>query len=244
MHYYLPIFGSFQSVLRALNRGSYLLSCDLEHAVKPNIRYLLECRLGVCDIAKLCMTAPRILLTNPEHVHAMVACAEGLGVPRGSGMFRHMLHGVAFLSQEQIALKLEHLKKTFRWSDAEVRVAVPSAPELLRKSKESLQLRSEFFFSEVGLEPSYIARRPVIINYSLEGRLRPRYYALKYLKKNGLIDHDRDYYNVVVLTEKVFVEKYICPHKEAAPHLAEDYAAACRGGQVPTRNPFRPALVT
>uniref|UniRef100_A0ACD5TAY4 Uncharacterized protein n=1 Tax=Avena sativa TaxID=4498 RepID=A0ACD5TAY4_AVESA len=123
MHYYLPIFGSFQSFLRALNRGSYLLSCDLERAVKPNIAFLLECRLAVCDIAKLCTSTPRVLLTNPEHVQAMVACAEGFGVPRGSGMFRHMLHGVAFLSQEQIAVKLEYLKKTFRWSDAEVRVA-------------------------------------------------------------------------------------------------------------------------
>uniref|UniRef100_A0ACD5VBK5 Uncharacterized protein n=1 Tax=Avena sativa TaxID=4498 RepID=A0ACD5VBK5_AVESA len=237
MHYYLPIFGSFHSFLRALNRGSYLLSCDLERAVKPNIAFLLECRLAVCDIAKLCTSTPRVLLTNPEHVQAMVACAEGFGVPRGSGMFRHMLHGVAFLSQEQIAVKLEYLKKTFRWSDAEVRVAVLSSPELLRKSKESLQLRSEFFFSEVGLEPAYIARRPVIINYSLEGRLRPRYYVVKYLKENGLIDRDRDYYNAVVLAEKVFVEKYICHHKEAAPHLAEDYATACRG-EVPTRFRF------
>jgi mTERF domain-containing protein len=30
-------------------------------------------------------------------------------------------------------------------------------------------------------------------------------------------------------TDDVFVEKYICPHKEAVLHLAEDYAAACRG---------------
>jgi hypothetical protein len=31
------------------------------------------------------------------------------------------------------------------------------------------------------------------------------------------------------MTDKVFVEKYICPHKKAALHLAEDCVAAYRG---------------
>uniref|UniRef100_A0ACD5ZLS6 Uncharacterized protein n=1 Tax=Avena sativa TaxID=4498 RepID=A0ACD5ZLS6_AVESA len=31
--------------------------------------------------------------------------------------------------------------------------------------------------------------------------------------------------------------KFICPHKEAAPHLAEDYETACRG-ELPTRFRF------
>jgi mTERF domain-containing protein len=71
----------------------------------------------------------------------------------------------------------------------------------------------------------------------LEGRLRPRYYAVKFLKENGLLKRDLSYYTVVQFTEKVFVEKYISPHNDAAPHLAEDYANACRG-EVPARFMF------
>jgi mTERF domain-containing protein len=40
-----------------------------------------------------------------------------------------------------------------------------------------------------------------------------------------------------MISEKTFVEKFVCPHKEAAPYLAEDYAAACRG-EVPIRFRF------
>jgi mTERF domain-containing protein len=40
-----------------------------------------------------------------------------------------------------------------------------------------------------------------------------------------------------MISEKVFMEKFICPHKEAAPKLAQDYAAACRG-KMPTRFRF------
>uniref|UniRef100_A0ACD5XK27 Uncharacterized protein n=1 Tax=Avena sativa TaxID=4498 RepID=A0ACD5XK27_AVESA len=233
LQYYLPLFGSPEKLLRALKNGTNLLSSDLERLVKPNVAFLRGCRLGDCDVAKLCLLVPWLLSTNPERVQAMVACAEGLGVPRESMMFRHMLQAVSLLSKEKIAAKLESLKNMFRWSDAEVRIAVCKAPKLLTKSKEALQSRSNFLFSNVGLAPAYIAHRPAMLTYSLEGRVRPRYYALKFLKEKGLLHKDRDYYSTLMISEKEFMEKFVCPHKEAAPHLAEDYAAVCRG-KVPT----------
>ncbi|XP_048538731.1 uncharacterized protein LOC125517570 [Triticum urartu] len=239
LQYYLPLFGSFDNLLRLLKRGgSHLLWADLDKVVKPNVVFLRECGLGDCDIAKLCIRMPRLLTTNPEHVGAMVTCAEKLGVPCGSGMLRQALQAVAFLSEEKIAAKVDYLKNTFRWSDAEACVAVRKYPSVLRKSKESLKLRSEFLVSEVGLEPVSIAHQPVVLSLSLEGRLRPRYYVIKFLKENGLLHRDPSFFTAVKITEKVFVEKLISPHKEAAPHLAEDYATACKG-EAPTDFIFR-----
>ncbi|KAF7087862.1 hypothetical protein CFC21_091034 [Triticum aestivum] len=191
--------------------------------------FLQECGLGGCDIAKLCVSAPRMLGNKLESVQAMVAHAEGLGVPRGSGMFKIALQAVAFLSEEKIAAKVDYLKKTFSWSDAEVVVALSMAPMLLKRSKDILQRRFEFLVSEVGLESGYIAHRPVILYYSLEGRIKPRCHVLKFLKENRLLDRDWSFYTAVNRSEKYFMKKCICPYKEAAPHLAEDYAAACRG---------------
>ena len=79
-----------------------------------------------------------------------VACAEGLGVPRGSPMFRHVLQAIAFVQVEKITPKVEYLKETFRWSDAEVGIADSTAPAMLAKGKDMLQRLSEFFISEVG----------------------------------------------------------------------------------------------
>jgi mTERF domain-containing protein len=174
---------------------------------------------------------------KPERVRAMVVCAEGIGVPRGSGMFRHALQAVAFHSEENIAAKVDNLKKTFRWSNAEVSIAVSKAPILLSRSKDVLHRASKFLISEVGLEPAYIAHRPVMVSLSLEGRLKPRYYVIKFLKENRLLERNRSCYCAVLLTEELFVERYICPHKEAAPHLAEGYADACRG-EVPANFRF------
>uniref|UniRef100_A0ACD5V9F0 Uncharacterized protein n=1 Tax=Avena sativa TaxID=4498 RepID=A0ACD5V9F0_AVESA len=237
MHYYLSLFGSGDNLFLSLKKNTYLLTTDLEKVVKPNVVFLREC--GLCDraIAKLGIQVERMLTTNPERLQAMAACAEAIGLPRGSGMFRQALQAVAFLSKEKITARLDYLKETFRWSDAEVSIALTRAPRLLRKSEEMLRGRSEFLISEVGLEPVDIAHRPVIICLSLEGRLRPRHYVLKFLKQNGFLDRDRNFSSAVMKTKKYFVEKYICPHKEVAPHLAEDYAAACRG-EVPTNFRF------
>uniref|UniRef100_A0ACD5TAZ5 Uncharacterized protein n=3 Tax=Avena sativa TaxID=4498 RepID=A0ACD5TAZ5_AVESA len=227
--YYLSLFGSYENLLRVIKPNPGILNSSLEKVVKPNLAILRECGLGACHISKLCMLVPRLLNSKQERIQEMVACAEGLGVPRGSAMFRHVLHAVGFRSRETLAAKVDNLKKTLRWSDAEVGIALSKAPCLLVKSKDMLLLRTEFLFSEVGLQPAFIAHCPAMLNYSLEGRLKPRYYAVKFLKQNGLLKCDPSYYSVVAATEKAFVKKYICPHEEAAPHLAEDYVAACRG---------------
>lgn len=89
------------------------------------------------------------------------------------------VQAVTFLNEEKIATKVEYSKNTFILSDSEVGI-----------SKDMLKCKSEFLISEVGLEPAYIARRPVMLGYSLEDRLKPRYYIVKFNKANGLLDHD------------------------------------------------------
>jgi mTERF domain-containing protein len=237
LHYYLPLFVSIQNLLRALKFNDNILKYGLERsqrATKLNLAVLRECGLGVCDIAKLFIAVPWMLTASVERVRAIVACADGVGVPRESRMFRHALHAAACLGKGKIADKVEFLKKTFRWSDAEVGIAVSKLPFVLLRSKEALQSRSEFLISELGLEPAYIAHRPAMLSYNLERRLRPRYYVVKFLKENELLERERDYYSTVTISDKVFMDKFIHPHKEAAPHLAEDYATVC-SGEVPAR---------
>ncbi|XP_048537673.1 uncharacterized protein LOC125516241 isoform X1 [Triticum urartu] len=237
LEYYLPLFSSSESLLRGLKKYKYFLSSDPERVVKPNIELLRECGIGTSDIAKLCLAVPWLLSAKPERVQVMLACAKRLGVPRGSGMFRHALKAVESLSEEKLAAKVEYLRNTFRWSDAEVGIALRKAPLMLTKSNQTMQSKSEFLISEMGLEPAYLAHCPVMLCLSLEGRVKPRCYVIKFLKANGLLDRHWTYGTIVRVSEMVFVETFICPHKEAAPNLAEDYDAACRG-EMPTNFRF------
>ena len=60
----------------------------------------------------------------------------------------------------------------------------------------------------------------------LQGLLRPWYYAVKFLKE---IDCSSAWWPI-----RFSLKNFICPHKEAAPHRAKEYAPACRG-EVPAR---------
>ncbi|XP_051197382.1 uncharacterized protein [Lolium perenne] len=119
LQHYLPLFGSSDNLLRALRTNAYLLSPDLDKAVKPNTEFLHECGLRDAEIGELCVRVQWMLTSNPERVRAMVAIAEGtLGVPRGSGMFAQALQAIGFRTKENLTAKVEYLKNTFRWSDA------------------------------------------------------------------------------------------------------------------------------
>uniref|UniRef100_A0ACD5W4X3 Uncharacterized protein n=1 Tax=Avena sativa TaxID=4498 RepID=A0ACD5W4X3_AVESA len=108
VQYYLSIFGSFENLLRIVERNFYLLSSNVERVVKPNVAFLQECGLGACDITNLCLSQARLLTTNTERLGSMAACAQGLGIPRGSGMFKHALRAIGFHSEENIAAKVDN----------------------------------------------------------------------------------------------------------------------------------------
>ena len=43
-----------------------------------------------------------------------------------------------------------------------------------------------------------------------------------------MLKRDPGYYTVIKKAEEIFMENFICPHKEVAPYLNEYYAAACK----------------
>jgi mTERF domain-containing protein len=57
----------------------------------------------------------------------------------------------------------------------------------------------------------------------------PRHYFIKILKVKGLVKEDIDFYYIVCLTEKRFVQKFINPYNKSITGLAYAYATACAG---------------
>jgi hypothetical protein len=54
-------------------------------------------------------------------------------------VFRRALKVVAFFREEKIAVKVQNLENTFRWSEAEPGIAVSKAPDVLTMPKDMLQ---------------------------------------------------------------------------------------------------------
>nr|CAB3448095.1 unnamed protein product [Digitaria exilis] len=226
VRFWLPLFGSRERLLQASDWNYWLLTSDLEKVVEPNVVFLKQCGLSSADISKLLVAAPRLVTMHPEYVQDAVRRATQLGVAPGSQMFRHALSTAGCIGQEKVDAKVAVLKETLGWSQEEVNLAISKAPRILVASEERLRRNAEFLLNEVGLPPQYIARRSVLLMYSLERRIVPRHLVLKALKERGLVEQDRCFFNVVAPTEEKFLEKFVAPFEESIPGLADAYESA------------------
>ncbi|XP_066319510.1 transcription termination factor MTERF2, chloroplastic-like [Miscanthus floridulus] len=227
--FWMPLLGSPDKFLRIVRRNLYLVTSDLDKVVKTNIRLLQECGLSVQECSTMCVANPRLLTGNPGTTRAILVRADEMGVPRNTFLFRQAVTAVASLRPETMASKLKMMAKILRCSDAEVARMVQRNPLVLTRSRERIQRACEFLTNVVGVDTKYIQDRPTILMYSLERRLVPRHYVMKVLLEKGLIRKDQSFYSMVTLSDSVFCSKFVHPHKDVLPSLADAYASACNG---------------
>ncbi|CAD6249484.1 unnamed protein product [Miscanthus lutarioriparius] len=230
--FYLSFLGSYDKLHTTLRRTMYLLSQNLERVVKPNMALLRQSGLAESEIAKLVLRAPRLFALETGRVKEIVVCADMLGVPRSSGIFKYALASISSISPGKLNDRSDFLKKTLGCSQAELGAAVRKFPNVLNFSEGRLSSVVDFLKTEVGLDSKYIVRRPAVLGYSLPRRLMPRHYVLKALKAKGLVEEHVDFYGTISRNEKIFSKRFLDPYKDSFPGLADAYAAAC-AGQVP-----------
>jgi len=227
--FWMPFLGSPDKFLRIVRRNSYLVTSDLHKVVRTNIRLLQEYGLSVQEIGKMCVSNPRLLTSNPDSTRAILVRADEMGVPRNTLLFRQAVTAVSGVGPETMASKLKMMAKILGCSDAEVARMVQRNPLVLVRSRERIQRICEFLTKVVGVDTKYIQGLPTILMYSLERRLVPRHYVMKVLQEKGLIRKDQSFYTMVSLSDSVFCSRYVHPHKDVLPSLADAYASACNG---------------
>ncbi|TVU00209.1 hypothetical protein EJB05_44925, partial [Eragrostis curvula] len=226
LEFWLNELGSFDKILQALRMNSSMLAVDPDKMAIPNMAFLRQCGLNASDLLACSIYSPRLFSMNPEHLREAVKRVEELGVERGTRMFARTLVLISLRSKEAVTSRMQLLQK-FGFSQDDVREIVRKAPPVLGLSDQKVQGNVDFLMKDVGLDASYIARRPVLILYSLERRLLPRHWLLKVLKEKGLLTFEFDYYATASMGEKLFLQKFVLPYKDVVPGLAEDYASKC-----------------
>ncbi|XP_002460105.2 uncharacterized protein LOC8054611 [Sorghum bicolor] len=232
IQFFVSLYGSFDQLLVVMKRNGTLLAMDVGRVIKPNIALLLQCGLSVRDIAQLCSRTAWLLAFSLERVKELVLRAEELGVPRSSGMFKHALGTVACTTKENCAARLDFLKSSLGCTKSEVATAVSKKPTILGISDEILLRKIHFLINVVGLDPQSILQRPILLTFSLEKRLVPRHCVMKALLAKGLLEGNVSFYTFSLIGEETFRLKFVEPHKDSVPGLADAYATA-RGGSVP-----------
>ncbi|RLN12217.1 hypothetical protein C2845_PM09G10290 [Panicum miliaceum] len=109
---------------------------------------------------------------------------------------------VAFVDKEVVDRRIQLLHNV-GFSKDDVLAIVRKQPLVLGLSEQKVRGNVDFLMKDVGLEVSYIVRRPVLLMYSVERRLLPRRCLLKVLREKGLLKGELDYYGTASMGLKV-----------------------------------------
>ncbi|KAK6945942.1 Transcription termination factor, mitochondrial/chloroplastic [Dillenia turbinata] len=210
-------------VLHVLKGIPRILSVDLSKDVVPNVEHVRK--LGaptncLCILLKSHCSA--VLL---KHVEFVAACDEVMKMgfdPRKTGF----VVAVRVLGGRSGKLSFERKLKVYEswgWSKDEVLMAFRKYPQCMMLSVEKIQEGMDFFVNEMGLYCPMIANNPHILVYSLEKRIMPRCSVIKTLTMKGLLQKNVCFSSVLIVTENVFLSRYVRKYEDKLPQLLSVY---------------------
>ncbi|CAI8610619.1 unnamed protein product [Vicia faba] len=118
--------------------------------------------------------------------------------------------------------KVETFKK-WGWSDEQILETFKKHPFCMLVSPSKINAIMDFWVHHLGLDSLDLARAPGILQCSLEKRIIPRASVVQFLISKGLRRKDAGVYTPFVVSEKLFVEKFVKGFEEHSSDLIKLY---------------------
>ncbi|ERN20246.1 transcription termination factor MTERF5, chloroplastic [Amborella trichopoda] len=211
--------GTDENVLRFVKCCSLLL---VSNRLLPNIRHLESHGIGGLKLKSLLLQRPYMFNQKLRRLKEITEKVKELGIESHSKMYSHAVGFMSAMSKETWQRKFVFLK-SFGWSEEDICTAFQKRPAIFSLSEEKLQKSMDYFVDELKYDEKYLCFHPHIFIYSLERRLIPRINLLKVLRSRELLKKDANLSSVSVLSEKVFLEKYVLSFREEAESLLKFY---------------------
>ena len=207
----------------------FLLASSLARKIEPNISLLRECGISEQCITQMLVVVPSFFCRKNNCVNESIKRVEEFVVSRDCKMCPLALLTVMTLSWSRFHATFETLM-SFGWSQPDSIAAFSRYPVIWNYSKKNLSDKMTFLMKEAGCELTYIICRPVLLTYSLEKRLRPRYEVMNFLDQNKLLDKGHDLLSVILLSEEKFRNKFLfLLRKEKFIAQYDSYVVAVQG---------------
>ncbi|KAF8398092.1 hypothetical protein HHK36_017018 [Tetracentron sinense] len=211
-----------ENVIKALKRSKWLLSCNPDLRMQPNIALLRDHNVPDSRIAHLIINQPGSLLLKTESLKETVESVEKLGFKPESGRFTIAIHTLCSMSKSTWEAKLM-LLKDLGWSEEDIFSAFKKMPIFLACSENKMKEGMDFFVKMLKWDASFIAKHPKLLMYSLRKRVIPRFEIYKVLMSQGLLRDEWELIHMLNLRETDFMMKYVTQYDEEFSHLLKAY---------------------
>ncbi|XP_077226305.1 uncharacterized protein LOC143859510 [Tasmannia lanceolata] len=211
-----------ENIIKALKRSRWLISCDIERQMKPNIALLQDYDVPISRISYLIMTKPGILMQKPDTLREIIDNVKNLGFKCGSGMFTLAIHVMSSMNKLTWDAKIE-LLKSLGWSEKEILDAFNRNPLYMTVSEKKIRAGMDFFVKKLKWKPSVVSSHPKLLTHSLKEKVIPRTTVWRILMSKDLIGEEKELIYMLNLTEDKFLEKYVTKYEEEVPYLFKAY---------------------
>ncbi|CAA0828170.1 Mitochondrial transcription termination factor family protein [Striga hermonthica] len=196
-------------------------------ALLSNLSFLLDCGVPRPSLVSLVTYQPTMLMVPQEKFSLSVGRAIEMGFDVSNNAFLKAVRVLCF--EESILKRKMEVYRKCGWSESDIRTAFLSHPLCMALSEKKILESMGFLVDKLGCAPGDVARYPLLLGFSIEKRMKPRWAVAKVLSEKGLK-------NVSVRTllsrsENMFLKNYIEKYKKDVPELLDIY----RGNQVLAR---------
>ncbi|KAL3647944.1 hypothetical protein CASFOL_008912 [Castilleja foliolosa] len=186
-----------------------------------NISSLRESGVPESTIVTLVMRQPQFLVLATEKLAAHVDRAVVMGFDVSKSVFVHAIHVFVCLNESTLRRKMEVYTRC-GWSESEVVTAFLRRPICMILSEEKITATLDFLVDKLGYEPAAIAQCPVILDLSLEKRIKPRCLVAGILNDKGLKKMNSGTM-FLLLSEELFLKRYVVKYEKDIPGLLDIY---------------------
>ncbi|KAG6787796.1 hypothetical protein POTOM_003841 [Populus tomentosa] len=212
-----------EKLLAAIKRYPWYLTFNFNSALKPNTVFLIKEGVPHDRVAKLILMYPRALQMKPDRMVRVVNSVKNLGLEPKAPVFVHALRVMIGMSESTWKRKIEYMK-SLGWTEDEVLLTFKRNPDILACSEEKIGRAMDFFVNTVRLGSQTVVANPVLLQYSIDKRVRPRYNVLKVLESKNLIEVNRRvFWLLTTRSEMKFRENYVAKYADKVPGLLEIY---------------------
>ncbi|KAH0464776.1 hypothetical protein IEQ34_004879 [Dendrobium chrysotoxum] len=216
------ICGSDKELLGNTSRFVWLLQRNFEKEICPNLKTLRDHGVPPSSIVRLSILAPQVLLRNPAKFSKSVVYLKEIGIDPSKSYFVFGLKAMWVLSKRTWERRFQ-LYHSLGWSAEETISAFKKFPICMTISDNNIKRTFDFFVKRLNWMPSFVAKQPVLLCYSLEKTVVPRHNVMNILASKGLEIKKLSMTTILRTSEKKFLDKYVLKYKDQAPEVLEAY---------------------
>jgi len=234
--------GSTENVWRILKSSRMKYLRGIRENLVRNVSFLRARAIPIESIQKRFLQSPAVFMRRHEVFKDLVAQAEvKWGVSPRSAFYLSAIHVLCSLSERTMESKCR-VFESFGWDQSHVVNLFRRNPYCLALGERNIKAKLNLFMNELGYDPDHLIAFHLLLCYSLEKRVMPRYLVFQLLIEKGLIKRNLRFWNALRLPEDKFLGKFVLPFLDAVPNLHDIYVNSIQGAKKEETKKRRPHL--